>query len=83
MVLRNTTYLPIVKNVWEVSDLSFLFSFPTSVQVPEGARGDVMDMVGGFCVHASSDCRCVELEPTLDTRGGVSRIKWSSPLVWT
>lgn len=66
-----------MKNVWEVSDipnlyLSFLFSFPTSVQVPEGARGDVTDMVGGFCVHASSDRRCVELEPTLDTRGGVS-----------
>ena len=53
------------------------------MQVPEGARGDVTDMVGGFCVHASSDGRCVELEPTLDTGGGVSRIKWPSPMVRT
>lgn len=74
-----------MKNVWEVSDilnlyLSFLFSFPASVQVLEGARGNVTDVVDGFYVHASSVCRRVELEPALDTRGGMSRIKWPSPL---
>lgn len=86
MVLKKHKRIPIVKNGWEVSDilnlcLSFLFSFSASVQVPEGARGDVTDVVGGFCVHASSVCRCVELEPVLDTRGKMSRIKWPSPLL--
>lgn len=36
---------------------NFLLYSSFSVQVPEGARGDVTDVVGGFCVHASSVCR--------------------------